>query len=109
LGLKQFEDFLKMMQQTVLQMNNQFQRILVPRENDRPLSKSEVDASVQQLRNDMKNLESNMNVLRDEVSRLFGGLQAESANSNNGLAGVPILREFIEFISLIQKQLAGLY
>jgi hypothetical protein len=90
-------------------MNDQFTRILIPREESKStLSQESLNSFMKQVKRGIDILEESMKSLQDQFSKVEGGLQAETTNSNQNFQRVPFLSDFLEYIALFQKQLAGI-
>ncbi len=92
-------------------MNDQFTRILAPREESKSsLSQETLDSFMKQVKSSIDLLEKSVKSLQDQFNKNAGGLQAETTNSNNNqnFQRVPLLSDFLEYVALFQKQLAGI-
>jgi hypothetical protein len=91
-------------------MNDQFSRILTPREEPKTsLTQESLDSFMKQVKRGIDILENSMKSLQDQFNKVAGGLQAETANPNSqSFQRVPFLSDFLEYIALFQKQLAGI-
>jgi len=91
-------------------MNDQFTRILAPREESKSsLSQETLDSFMKQVKSSIDLLEKSVKSLQDQFNKVGGGLQAETTNSNSqSFQRVPLLSDFLEYVALFQKQLAGI-
>ena len=98
--LRQFEEWLRLVQSSMTRLTNQFNRILSPREGR--LSADDLAEAKKALRD----IDDAINGLNGLVAKDVGALQADNNRDYSG-SRVPLVGELEDMLRLAQKQITG--